>query len=125
LDAVGKTANRIGKKLSQMNEEDRPGKVIFLIITDGMENRSREFNYQQIKDMIERQRNVYKWEFLFFGANIDSFDVASSIGISGTRTANFSASSAGISSTLDSMSIATRAYRVTGTVPDDYSKKVQ
>jgi uncharacterized protein YegL len=70
LDAVGKTINTLGEKLAKMDEAARPGKVIVLIITDGQENASREFNQTRVKEMIERQQNVYKWEFIFFGANI-------------------------------------------------------
>jgi hypothetical protein len=108
-----------------MNEADRPGKVIVLIVTDGDENSSKEFNNRQIKEMVERKQNIYKWEFLFFGANIDSFAAASSIGISSVRAVNFSANGIGVSSTMDAMSVATRAYRNSGAVPDDYNKKVQ
>jgi uncharacterized protein YegL len=125
LDAVGKTVNSIGEKLSQMNEADRPSKVIVLIITDGAENSSKEFSHQQVKAMVEKQRNVYNWEFLFFGANIDSFLAADSIGISKTRSANFSASGLGVDSTLDAMSLATSGYRGTGKVADNYAKDIR
>jgi uncharacterized protein YegL len=125
LDAVGKTVNSIGEKLSQMKEADRPSKVIFLIITDGAENSSKEFSYQQVKKMVEKQRNVYNWEFLFFGANIDSFSAASSIGIAKTRSVNFSASGMGVGSTLDAMSLAASYYRGNGVVADDYAKDVK
>jgi uncharacterized protein YegL len=125
LDAVGRTINRVGEKLSKMNEADRPSKVIVLIITDGAENSSREFTHQQIREMIERQQNTYKWEFLFFGANIDSFAAAASIGIPQTRAVNHSANKAGVSSMLDAMSLATSAYRGSGAVPDDYRQNVK
>jgi hypothetical protein len=108
-----------------MDESDRPAKVIVLIITDGAENSSKEFSYQQIKEMVEKQQTVYNWEFLFFGANIDSFSAASSIGIPKTRSANFSASGLGVGSTLDAMSLATSSYRGTGKVADNYAKDVK
>jgi hypothetical protein len=125
LDAVGRTVNRIGEKLSKMNEADRPSKVIVLIITDGEENSSKEFSYQQVKEMTEKQRNTYNWEFLFFGANIDSFLAASSLGIAKTRSTNFSASGIGLNTTLDAMTLATSSYRGTGKVADNYAKDVQ
>jgi uncharacterized protein YegL len=81
FDALGKTINNIGKKLRDTPEKDRPGKVIFFIITDGYENASKEFSEAEIKKMIELQRNKYSWEFIFFGANIDSAAVGDSIGI--------------------------------------------
>jgi uncharacterized protein YegL len=125
LDAVGRTINRVGEKLSKMDEADRPGKVMVLIITDGYENSSHEFTREQIKEMVERQRNTYKWEFLFFGANIDSFAAADGIGVDLTRAVNFSASGIGVSTTLDAMSLAASSYRGTGTVDENYHKGVQ
>jgi uncharacterized protein YegL len=125
LDAVGRTVNRVGEKLFKMDEADRPSKVIVLIITDGAENSSNEFTSQQVKEMIEIQRSVYNWEFLFFGANIDSFSAAASIGISQMRSVNFSANKGGVSSTLDAMCLATSIYRSSGVVPDNYGKDVK
>jgi uncharacterized protein YegL len=125
LDAIGRTVNRVGGKLSKMDEADRPSKVIVLIITDGEENSSKEFTNQQIKEMVERQRSTYNWEFLFFGANIDSFSAAASIGIPQARSVNYSANKDGIGSTLDAMNFATLIYRGSGTVPDNYGQDVK
>jgi hypothetical protein len=116
LDVVGKTINTIGATLNAMKEEDRPSKVIMLIITDGEENSSKEFNKDQIKEMVERQQNVYNWQFLFFGANIDSFAVASSIGIDLNHAVNFSANSEGLASTYNVMHSVTTGYRSTGQI---------
>jgi hypothetical protein len=107
-----------------MAEDERPSKVIVLIITDGEENASREFNYEQIKEMVERQTKVYNWEFLFFGANIDSFSVGASIGISSNRTVNYSATAGGLDSTYDAMVIATSSYRKSGKINEDYKTDV-
>jgi uncharacterized protein YegL len=125
LDAVGRTINHLGEKLSKMDEADRPGKVMVLIITDGLENSSHEFTQSQIKEMVERQKNTYKWEFLFFGANIDSFATAGGLGIDLSRAVNFSASDVGIGTTLDAMSLAASSYRGTGKVDERYKKDVQ
>jgi uncharacterized protein YegL len=125
LDAVGRTINYIGEKLSKMNEADRPGKVMVLIITDGLENSSHEFAQSQIKEMVELQKDTYKWEFLFFGANIDSFATAGGLGIDLSRAVNFSASDIGINTALDAMSFATSSYRKTGTVDESYKKDIQ
>jgi uncharacterized protein YegL len=125
LDAVGKTVNTIGEKLSKMDEAERPGKVMFLIITDGEENSSSEFTRAQVREMVERQQNIYKWEFLFFGANIDSFTAAGGIGISQARTANYSATGKGVSTTMDAMSLAASSYRKTGQVDDNYNHGIK
>jgi hypothetical protein len=83
LDAIGKTINTINGNLSKIAEQGRPSKVIFLIITNSEENASVEFNNKKIKKMIEHQKSKYKWEFLFFGANINiaAVSVGGSMGI--------------------------------------------
>lgn len=81
LDAVGKAINETGERLSKMEEQDRPGCVIFVIVTDGHENSSKEFNKQQVKEMIERQQSQYNWQFTFLGADATSFDEAKSLGV--------------------------------------------
>lgn len=95
LDAIGITINNIGIALSDTNEEERPGKVLFVIITDGMENSSREFSYEKIKEMVEHQKSKYAWDFIFLGANIDAIMTAGSFGISADRAANFVSDSSG------------------------------
>lgn len=95
-DAVGKTILDVGSRLSHTPEDERPNKVIFIITTDGYENSSREFSKAQVKEMIEHQQNKYNWNFLFFGANIDSAQTAGSIGISEKMAVNFEATSSGI-----------------------------
>jgi len=73
LDAVGKTITNTGKRLADTPEENRPEKVIFVIITDGYENASREFTRSQIFDMVSHQKQMYNWEFIFLGADIDAW----------------------------------------------------
>jgi uncharacterized protein YegL len=96
LDALGKTINDIGAKLRDTPEPERPGKVIFFIITDGMENASKEFSNEKVKEMVELQKNTYNWEFIFVGADIDAFDAARSIGINADRAFNVYACPEGI-----------------------------
>jgi ADP-heptose:LPS heptosyltransferase len=124
LDAVGTTIADIGNKLNKIDENDRPAKVIVLIITDGQENSSKEYTHEKIKEMIERQQKVYSWQFLFFGANIDSFYVAKTIGINANHSVNFSATDEGFVSTYNAMTIATRHYRNTGEVDESYKAGV-
>ena len=82
LDAVGKTIKDIGFKLYNTPEKDRPYNIIFFIFTGGEEDISKEYSHEQIKGMTELQKKTYGWEFIFFGANIDSASSAASIGIS-------------------------------------------
>jgi len=82
LDAVGKTIDEVGKRLSETSEEERPQKVIFMIITDGEENSSKEYDLQQIKEKTKHQQDVYKWDFIFMGANQDAWSNARDLGLS-------------------------------------------
>lgn len=96
LDAVGKTILDVGCRLAETKEDERPGKVIFVIITDGLENASREFSYQQVKQLIQHQQEKYSWEFIFLAANIDVEQEADNIGISRKEAHRFDASKAGV-----------------------------
>lgn len=122
LDAIGQTINKIGKRLSETKEEDRPSKVFVCIITDGEENSSREFSKTQIKEMIEHQRTKYSWEFVFIGANMDAFTEAGSMGIA--FAASYDATAKGIGSAfLYSCDLSTQ-YRTTGNL-DNVAKNVK
>ena len=81
LDALGRAIVETGERLEKMREEDRPGLVVCVIVTDGHENSSREFTLEQIKSMIEHQHDVYKWQFNFLGADAAAFDDAANMGI--------------------------------------------
>lgn len=96
-DAVGKTILDVGARLSRTPAAQRPDKVIMIITTDGAENSSREFTGQRIQELIAHQRDKYGWEFLFFGANIDTAAVAEDIGIHRDNAIAFEASSQGVS----------------------------
>ncbi|MBQ9530997.1 MAG: VWA domain-containing protein [Eubacterium sp.] len=95
-DALGKTILDVGARLAKTPENERPEKVIFIITTDGYENASKDFTNRKIREMIEHQQTKYNWEFLFFGANIDSAQTASSIGVAADRAYDFAPSSEGI-----------------------------
>ena len=73
LDAVGQAINQTSERLANLDEKDRPGLVIIVVMTDGLENSSREFSKSQVKEMIEHKRNEYQWHFIFLGANQDAF----------------------------------------------------
>ena len=70
LDAIGGAIHHIGNVHKYARPEDVPEHTLFIITTDGMENVSRFYSSDQVKQMIERQKTKYGWEFLFFGANI-------------------------------------------------------
>ena len=95
LDAVGKTIKLMEKKAK--------GKVLFAITTDGYENASHEYTKEQIKEMITGHSD---WEFMYIGADIDSFAEASAIGISASHTANYRKTKKGINMVYDAVSVA-------------------
>ena len=81
LDAVGKTINSVGQQLAELPEEERPEKVMVTIVTDGVENASKEYTWENVKKMITHQREKYSWIFTFLGANIDTMEVSGNLGI--------------------------------------------
>lgn len=95
LDAVGRAIKEAGQRLATMPESERPGLVVFVIVTDGQENASQEFTKAQIKEMIEHQQNVYKWRFIFLGADQDAFDEAQSMGINPGSSSPYARSKSG------------------------------
>lgn len=89
LDAVGAAIRHIANVHKYARDEDRPEKTIFVITTDGLENASRKYSYERVKEMVERQKEEHGWEFLFLGANIDALETAGRFGISADRAANY------------------------------------
>lgn len=104
LDAIGTTINKIVSATKNTKKEYQADKVMFVIITDGMENSSREYTYEKVKKMIERQKENYKWEFIFLGANIDAVETASRFGIAEDRAANYNADSQGTALNYEAVS---------------------
>lgn len=90
LDAVGRAMNETGQRLSAMAEHDRPGLVVFVVMTDGEENSSREFSKANIKEMIQLQQEKYGWHFTFLGADQDAFAEAQEMGMTASGAASFS-----------------------------------
>lgn len=80
LDAIGKTITEVGSRLASTPEAIRPSKVIFVIITDGAENTSKEYKTEQIKTMVEHQTNKYAWDFLYLNCDLAGFDQAANMG---------------------------------------------
>ena len=125
LDAMGTTMDSVGRKLAAMPEEERPSKVIFLVITDGHENSSRRFSAQQIKDMVQHQKDVYSWEFVFMGANIDAIAAGTDLGISMQNTMNYVPSAAGTADLYKSISSNMTSYRASNSSRADFFNQTQ
>lgn len=115
LDAIGKTIDDVGKRLSATPEDQRPGKVIVAILTDGMENASTTYSSKKIAEMIEHQRDVYDWEFVFLAANQDAIATASQISIGAADAINFEATGEGVRHAYAAMSHSVSERRRTRT----------
>jgi hypothetical protein len=89
LDAIGRAVNAAGARLAAMPEDGRPGTVIVGIMTDGLENASREFTYPMVKALIEQQEQVYGWTFMYMGANQDAIEVGASLGVARDRSLTY------------------------------------
>lgn len=90
LDAVGRAINETGARLGKMSEADRPGLVVFVVMTDGLENASQEFSRPLIKQMIQHQQEAFNWHFTFLGADQDAFEEANAMGMDAAGAATFS-----------------------------------
>ena len=111
LDAVGKTIHNINEAQKYTAENDRAEKVLFVIITDGQENASCEYSAERIKARIERQKEKYGWEFVFFGANMDAVMEAGKLGIGAGRAKNYCADAVGTNMAYTAMSAFSTAFR--------------
>lgn len=111
LDAIGRTINANGARFSTMSEEERPEKVVVVILTDGEENSSKEFTTREINALVSHQKDIYKWEFVFLGANQDAIMTAQSISISPQNAMTYAANSKGTGQAFHSMSARIVNYR--------------
>ena len=99
LDAIGKSI--------RFMEKQKAKKVIFIITTDGEENSSTRYSKTEIKELIKKHDN---WEFIYIGANIDSYAEGQSIGIKRDNIANYSKDRQGISTMFKAMCAATEDF---------------
>lgn len=93
FDAVGRAMEATGSRLRSMPEHERPNRVLFMVITDGQENSSKEYTGERIREMIEHQKNKYSWELSFVGCQLDD---ALSIGISSGSSFQYTPDTVGV-----------------------------
>lgn len=124
LDAIGFTIQKMIKFQREAKESSRADKFIFVIMTDGQENSSVEFDYFQINNMINHQKSIFNWEFIFLGANIDAAEVSEKIGIDKSRAQNFHADKKGMSLNYETMSDVVKNYRNHSRINDDWKDRI-
>ena len=111
VDAIGGAIHHIGNVHKYARDEDVPEKTLFVITTDGMENASRRYSFDQVKSMIEFEKKKYGWEFLCLGANMDAVSVAGRCGISSEYAATYVADERGTALNYDVLGDAIRERR--------------
>lgn len=125
LDAIGFSIHHIGNVHKYAREEDVPEHTIFVITTDGMENASSHYDRDRVKQMIERQKEKYGWEFLFLGANIDAVETARSYGIPEGRAVNYCSDSLGTRLNYEVVGCAIAGVRGGKAMTDDWKATIE
>ncbi len=124
IDAIGGAISHIGNIHKYARCEDVPAHTMFIITTDGQENASHRYTSEQVKKMIERQKEKYGWEFLFIGANIDAVETAACYGIDKDRAVNYNADQKGTKILYESVAKAVCNLRASATLSSDWSKDI-
>jgi hypothetical protein len=89
-DAMGRLITDAGNQLAALPESRRPGTVIVAIMTDGLENASKEWTAPAVKALVEQQTTQWGWQFLYLGADQDAIEVGASVGIGRDRSVTYS-----------------------------------
>ena len=124
IDAIGGAIHHIGNIHKYARPEDVPEHTMFVITTDGQENASHRYSCEQVKKMIERQKEKYGWEFLFIGANIDAVETAARYGIDKNRAVNYNADGQGTQIMYESVANAVCNVRAKLSLSDNWSEDI-
>ena len=124
LDAIGGAVRHIANVHKYAREEDRPAKTVFVITTDGMENASRSYSYDEVRRMVKRLQEENGWEFLFLGANMDAISAARSFGIRPDRAVRYQCDGEGTALNYRVLSGAVSGIRRHGQIEEDWSRPI-
>ena len=125
LDALGGAIHHIGNVHKYAREEDVPEHTLFVITTDGYENASHRYDAERVKQMIERQKSRWGWEFLFLGANIDAVTTASRYGIAPDRAVNYRADQKGTRLNYEVVSETVSCFRASRPIEADWKNRIE
>lgn len=125
VDAIGRTIDKLVRVQKNTAQDFRAEKVLFVIITDGLENASRKYSLPQVKRMIEQEKEKYGWEFVFLGANMDAVQTAGQFGIGADRAAEYVPDSAGTLLNYMVMSDAVGEYRQASCISEGHFDKIR
>lgn len=124
LDAIGSTIEHITNIHKYIRKEDVPSKTMFIITTDGMENASHTYSYEDLKKRIEQKKEL-GWEFLFLGANIDAIDTAKKFGIEQERAVNYHNDAEGVALNYECLSEAISTVRCAAPLNKEWKKAIE
>ena len=124
LDAIGGAIKHIGMVHKYARPEDRPEKTLFVITTDGLENASRKYTYDRVRQMIEHEKTKYGWEFLFLGANIDAAKEAQRFGIEADRAADYHCDKQGTALNYEVIGDVVANVRACRAMPNDWKARI-
>lgn len=124
IDAIGCAIHHIGSIHKYARPEDVPEHTMFVITTDGIENASRLYRSDEVKKMVERQKEKYGWEFLFIGANIDSVETAKHFGIGADRAVNYHADPQGTAVVFDTVAQTVCNVRASRPISTSWSDQI-
>lgn len=117
LDAIGRFITDVGAGLAALPEDDRPGEVTVLVITDGHENASREWTVEAVRELIAQQESQYSWDFVFLGANMDAVDVGAGLGFAADKSLTYDADGNAVRGAWDAVSGYSMRKRSRGGAP--------
>lgn len=121
LDAIGRAINQTGNRLELTPERAKAAKVVFVIITDGKENASKEYDKDKVFEMIKHQTDKYQWQFVFLGANQDAIAAAAGIGICAANAMKYAHNAVGTQALFCSTSDNLRSFRTGASADMAYS----
>ena len=117
LDAIGRFITEEGERLAARPEDQRPGDVTVLVMTDGMENASTEWTIDAVRALIAQQETVYSWDFVFLGANMDAVAVGARLGFAPGKSMTYDADADGVAGTWEAVATYSLRKRSRGAAP--------
>lgn len=117
LDSIGRFITEVGVGLAALPEDQRPGDVTVLVMTDGHENASAEWTGEAVRALIAQQETVYGWDFVFLGANMDAVEVGVNLGFAPGKSLTYDADAEAVGGAWDAVSNYSARKRSRGDVP--------
>lgn len=110
-DAICRAIDDTGHRLASLPEEERPDKVVFVIVTDGEENSSVRANRPTTFEKIRHQEQLFSWKFLYLGANQDAMVEGAKMGVRADRALTYEATPTGMQMAMSAASKSVASYR--------------